>query len=480
MSGCALFLQLPEAEWRMRQAFPVELVEARPGSLASLADWLAAGGYQPHRRRVGELASTLPDACIRLVEVTAGQTAGRLAALTRRAAGEQVAVAALVPEDDEISLSKALAVGPDDLLTYPFDADELVTRLDALQQLGRARAVLAERRRTLARFAPTLVPAVSPTAPRDAPPPVSIAAEPTAARARSRTAAASRPRVLVIGPASQHKVKVAEALARALINYADNLEKAKGALATSAFDLVVLLATNPVARRELLRWPELSGLGTMATLLVLDRGGVEDPLETRQRLAHLPVSDRLILPQPAELVRARMDFWLTFVELQQRLCTPPPGELFGLCHDSLTGLFNHGFFMEHLRTLDLAPPHRRALLVIELVNLARLNEAAGYAAANRYLAALGPALRRQVRAEDLAAYLGGGRFAVLLDDVAPGAATGIGARLARLLGQVACSGSLAPRLTARSIELTPGLAAKQWLQQALRLRRDPSPSSAAA
>jgi diguanylate cyclase (GGDEF)-like protein len=301
-----------------------------------------------------------------------------------------------------------------------------------------------------------------------------------AGRARRQTATADRPRVLVIGPASQHKVKVGEALARASINYADNLEKAKGALETGAFEMVVLLGTNPAARRELQRWPDYAGKGFPATVLVLDEATMQDHLELRRRLAALPVTDRLGMPQPAELVRARMDFWLTFARLQRQLLSPPTDALYGLCHDALTGLFNHGFFLEHLRSVEAAAPHRRAMILIELVNLARLNEAAGHAAANRHIAALGPVLRRGVRADDLPAYLGAGRFAVLLDDVAPGQATHVGRRLERLLGAVPHAGQLEPRLTARSFELGPDLPPLQLLQEAMRWRKTRGPSAVAA
>lgn len=491
MSGCGVALQLADAEWRMRHGFPVEIVEARNDSLASLADWLEASGYGVARRRVGDLGRDATGARVRLVEVTAEESAARLAALTRRAAGEHVAVAAIVAEGDEISLSKALAVGPDDLLTWPFDEEELETRLDALQQLGRARAVLAERERSFARFGPT--PAAGRAMPGGHPGgrPAGHAAghapgQGEAPRGR-RPADADRPRVLVIGPASQHKVKVGEALARTAINYADNLEKAKGALERGGFDMVVLLGTNPAARRDLLRWPELAGPGFPATLLVLDATSADDRLESRQRLAQLPLADRLTLPQPAELVRARMDFWLAFVRLQRRLLDPPADVLQRLCHDGLTGLFNHGFFLEHLRQLQIEADSRRALVVIELVNLPRLNESAGYAAVNRYLAALGPALRRNVRAEDLPAHLGCGRFAVLLDDVAPAAATRIGRRLEQYLAQLPearaqlpQAQTVSPRLTASSLELQSGAPPLQQLQELLRWRRlDGNAASAA-
>ncbi len=463
----------------MRHGFPVEIVEARAESLASLAEWLAAHGYAPERRRVGDLGRQAAGACVRLVEVTAEESAARLAGLTRRGAGEHVAVAAVVAEGDEISLSKALAVGPDDLLTYPFDEEELETRLDALQQLGRARAVLAERAQTFARFMPG---GGEPGARRVATTPAPAAlvqGEPrVGGRGSRRPAGTDRPRVLVIGPASQYKVKVGEALAQAAINYTDNLEKAKGALETGGFEMVVLLGTNPAARRDLLRWPELAGQGFPATLLVLDPASASDQLELRQRLAHLPVADRLSLPQPAELVRARMDFWLGFVRLQRQLLGPPADLLQALCHDGLTGLFNHGFFFEHLRRLEVREPHRRALVLVELVNLPRLNESAGHAAVNRYLATLGPTLRQNVRAEDLASHLGGGRFAVLLDDVAPAAATRIGRRLEHLLAhlpqataQLPQGNTVTPRLTASSLELDSRMPPLQQLQDHLRWRR---------
>ncbi len=489
MSGCSVLLKVPDAEWRMRQGFPVEIVEARTDSLASLGEWLQAGGYRLERRHIGDLGRKAGDAHVRLVEVAAGESAARLAALTRRCPGEHFAIAAIVDEGDEASLAKALAVGPDDLLTYPFDAAELKTRLDALQQLRRSRAVLAERAQTFRHFLPT-----TPKVGAAACAPASMAGRhgeanggrSAAAGNGRRTLDIGRPRVLVVGPASQHKVKVGEALARAAINYADSLEKAKDPLATGGFDLVVLLGTNAAARRDLLRWPEFAHAGIPATLLVLDRASADDQLELRQRLAQLPVADRLTLPQPAELVRARMDFWLAFVHLQRQLLSPPTNLLRGLCQDGLTGLFSHGFFLEHVRHLEIRDPHRRAIVVIELVNLPRLNESAGYAAVNRYLATLGPTLRRNVRAEDLACHLGSGRFAVLLDEVAPLAATRIGRRLERLLAQLPEAAAqlppgaaVPPRLTARTLELDSNRPPLAQLQELLRWQR-PIDSAAAA
>ncbi|MCB9966686.1 MAG: diguanylate cyclase [Geminicoccaceae bacterium] len=463
LSGCAFPWQLPEMEWQMRGGFAVEIVEARPGSLATLAEWLDGNGYGLTRLTPATLAgrAASPAPRVRLIEVAADQDATRLALLCRRQPDEGVAVAALTDESEALSLSKALAIGVDDLLTYPFDEEELRIRLDALHQLGRARAALRERALTFARFQP----------------PKAVSA-PAAARSRRRPGGGDRPRVLVIGPASQHKVKIGEALGQAALNFADNLEKAKGPILTRSFDMIVLLGTNAAARRDLLRWTDLATDHPPVTILVLDQSSDGEPLDARRRLAHLPVADRLMLPQPAELVRARMDFWLGFAALQRRLLAPPEDELRGLCHEPLTGLFNHGFFLEHLRTIERGAVQRGGLVLVELINLPRLNEAAGHAAVNRYLAALGPMLRRDLRAEDLAAHLGAGRFAVLLDDIGSGAATLIGRRLERLLTRVPHDLPITPRLTARSVQLDDAMPPLRALHEAMRWR--PQAPAAAA
>ncbi|MEZ5865693.1 MAG: hypothetical protein R3D25_17065 [Geminicoccaceae bacterium] len=243
LSGCAFPWQLPEMEWQMRRGFAVEIVEARPGSLSSLAEWLDGNGYALTRLTQSTLAGRVaePQPRVRLIEITADQAAAPLVALSRRQPDEGVAVAALADEAEALSLSKALAIGVDDLLTYPFDEEELRTRLDALHQLGRARAALRERALTFARFQPP-----------------KMAGAAGAVKPRRRPGGGDRPRVLVIGPASQHKVKIGEALGRAALNFADNLEKAKGPILTRSFDMIVLLGTNAAARRDLLRWPDLA------------------------------------------------------------------------------------------------------------------------------------------------------------------------------------------------------------------------------
>lgn len=93
--------------------------------------------------------------------------------------------------------------------------------------------------------------------------------------------------------------------------------------------------------------------------------------------------------------------------------------------DSLTGLMNLRAFEEVLQQ-----EHRKAersgrpytLLVIDVDNLAQVNEMLGHDAGSQILGAVASAISRSIRNSDVAARLGGDEFVVLLDEA--DAATG--------------------------------------------------------
>jgi predicted signal transduction protein with EAL and GGDEF domain len=96
--------------------------------------------------------------------------------------------------------------------------------------------------------------------------------------------------------------------------------------------------------------------------------------------------------------------------------------------DALTGLLNLRSFEEILQQ-----EHRKAerfgrpytLVVVDVDNLAQINETMGHEAGNQVLAAVAAAITRSIRNSDVAARLGGDEFVVLLTeaDTAMGAAT---------------------------------------------------------
>jgi diguanylate cyclase (GGDEF)-like protein/PAS domain S-box-containing protein len=89
-------------------------------------------------------------------------------------------------------------------------------------------------------------------------------------------------------------------------------------------------------------------------------------------------------------------------------------------HDPLTGLVNRRRFEEELvRQIALSDRYASggALLVMDVDNLKRINDAFGHAAGDRLLRSVAEAARRQLRSSDILARLGGDEFVALLPSV---------------------------------------------------------------
>jgi diguanylate cyclase (GGDEF)-like protein len=88
-------------------------------------------------------------------------------------------------------------------------------------------------------------------------------------------------------------------------------------------------------------------------------------------------------------------------------------------HDELTRLFNRRYFFEQLeKELKAARYSSRplALLLMDVDSLKLINDTYGHNVGDAALANLGKLLARRVRAEDIAARIGGDEFAVLMPD----------------------------------------------------------------
>jgi diguanylate cyclase (GGDEF)-like protein len=88
-------------------------------------------------------------------------------------------------------------------------------------------------------------------------------------------------------------------------------------------------------------------------------------------------------------------------------------------HDELTRLYNRRHFFEQLeKELNASRRHGRplALLMMDVDSLKLVNDTYGHNVGDAALARLGKLLARRVRAEDIAARIGGDEFAVLMPD----------------------------------------------------------------
>jgi diguanylate cyclase (GGDEF)-like protein len=107
--------------------------------------------------------------------------------------------------------------------------------------------------------------------------------------------------------------------------------------------------------------------------------------------------------------------------------------------DSLTGLYNHGAFLEqlaeHARRAQAAEDEL-SLIILDIDRFKRVNDLAGHWQGDRVLKALANALRQQCRTTDVIGRCGGDEFAVLLPRTGPDEAGMIVERAVTALRQV--------------------------------------------
>lgn len=360
----------------MRQAFSCSLLEAQPGSLAELRRCLE--GWRIDCRPAalaGPAPSTGTEPDLLLLELTAEASPAASAALAaRRASGRPTLALCRAGEDK--ALSAAVALGVDDVLTIPLDQAELRRRLELLVAMGE---LASERRRRATLFAPYL------------------------ARSRNHAAAdpldsVPRPVVALLGEPDPVQVQMVAALPPAELVYLESATPLAAMLQRGAVDL--LLVTRPKQIAAALE--AVDHAGGWAPMLLAAHAGPP----TLDQLP--PQIDLLPLPVPTLLARQRLTLALRVGGLRRWLRAPPLDGSASLLLDALTGLYNQGAFLDYLR----AAGGDAALVALEFDQLDELNALAGYATGNLALAQLGAQLRRALRAEDFAAHLGGGRFAV--------------------------------------------------------------------
>jgi diguanylate cyclase (GGDEF)-like protein/PAS domain S-box-containing protein len=83
-------------------------------------------------------------------------------------------------------------------------------------------------------------------------------------------------------------------------------------------------------------------------------------------------------------------------------------------HDSLTGLYNRGFFMEEMARLERGRDFPVSIVMGDVDGLKEINDKEGHAAGDILLKSVAQVLAEAFRAEDVIARVGGDEFAVLL------------------------------------------------------------------
>jgi diguanylate cyclase (GGDEF)-like protein len=122
--------------------------------------------------------------------------------------------------------------------------------------------------------------------------------------------------------------------------------------------------------------------------------------------------------------------------------------------DSLTGLYNHRYFHERLRS-ELGRAGRArdtlALMMLDIDDFKRVNDVCGHGEGDELLQALADVLRSTVRDSDVVCRVGGEEFAVILPDCGGDDALAMAGRLKTSLAEVATD-------TAGAMTLSVGIA----------------------
>jgi diguanylate cyclase (GGDEF)-like protein/PAS domain S-box-containing protein len=83
-------------------------------------------------------------------------------------------------------------------------------------------------------------------------------------------------------------------------------------------------------------------------------------------------------------------------------------------HDALTGLYNHGFFIEEMARLERGRKFPVSIVMADVDHLKDTNDQDGHAAGDALLKRIAQVLTAAFRTEDVVARIGGDEFAVLL------------------------------------------------------------------
>lgn len=177
--------------------------------------------------------------------------------------------------------------------------------------------------------------------------------------------------------------------------------------------------------------------------------------------------DYIVKPFQKEVVLARVNTHLKLNETQNKL-KKTNDELKNLLkevkylsfHDEMTGLYNRRYFENEMSRLAGSRELPITILISDLDNLKKINDNYGHDLGDTYIKAAASILENSIRAEDIAARIGGDEFAVILSGSGCEAAKAIKSRIKKNIENYNKKNNLAANL-----EISIGYAVKTEVEE---------------
>ena len=298
----------------------------------------------------------------------------------------------LIAEQSDLTLEGA-AMHIDDLLVGDMNTAQVCNRIRSLIRLNTMHEELVRRLGTSAKYG------------LDAPPPVTPPGNIDDAT------------ILVVGDAADFATIENTLATGATLIGALTLATALDYLTRRSFDAVVVNADEDAEPylefvRDLRR---NSRFYNMPVVLLAEPAA----LEKADRLYEAGITDAIAKPFTDREIRMRVDTLVRETRFRDSLKgIYSEARHFATC-DSLTGLYNRGFLLEHLAAVindTVRTSQSVSLAGISVANMPQLNSMLGYAGGDRVIRQVGELIALLIRGEDLACRYSGSKFVILLPD----------------------------------------------------------------
>lgn len=379
----------------------VLVINDDPEESGVLTQKLHAHGYfsVPHRENMDALdlvRLSKPDVVIISGRSDGNSNLNLTRALKSGSETTSVPIILIAASDSDAARADGLRAGADACLPFPYHDLQLFGRVESLARLGTMQEELHRRTRTAAKYGLEGPVAVAPSG-----------------------ALKDDANFLIIGPTDQHFEKIEQALISVgTLSNAQTPATGMSYLERRGYDAI------------LLNVPEGHEDGYF--LLVQD-------IRRNARLFNIPIvvlmaknahcaqsapysagaADVFRHPIDTNDLRARVEVLVRQQRYRDSLIEIYSQARHVAISDALTGLYSHGFLMEHLCEL-VAESHaqNRSLTIgmFTLENLAEINSEFGYTVGDKILRQVGLLISNLVRGEDLSARFSGNRFALVMPE----------------------------------------------------------------